>query len=166
MRIIKRREAKEAGLEFYYTGKPCKHGHLCRRKVKGGCVRCITETSKKHNALKPKGFTRQYRIKDPIGTLVRAAASRARKRGTPFNLSKDDIRIPDRCPVLGIPLVFKVKPRRDNSASLDEIISGKGYTRDNVVIVSWRANRLKSNATIKELQLLASFYTKLTKEKR
>jgi hypothetical protein len=35
------------------------------------------------------------------------------------------------------------------------ISSSGGYVRGNVIIVSWRANRIKGNATVDELQLLA-----------
>lgn len=39
--IISRKEAKIAGLTQYFTGKPCKYGHVHTRKVtNGGCVEC------------------------------------------------------------------------------------------------------------------------------
>ena len=39
--IITRKKAKEKGLIFYFTGKPCKHGHKCKRYVtKGHCCAC------------------------------------------------------------------------------------------------------------------------------
>lgn len=37
-----------------------------------------------------------------------------------------------------------------------------GYTPDNVVVVSWRANRLKSDATAGELATIAAFYESLS----
>lgn len=45
MEIITRKEATEKGLKYYFTGKPCKHGHLCKRYTIGGqCSSC----NKKH----------------------------------------------------------------------------------------------------------------------
>lgn len=39
--IIARAQALEAGLTRYFTGKPCKHGHLCERITDNGtCVTC------------------------------------------------------------------------------------------------------------------------------
>ena len=39
--IITRKEAKALGLKRYFTGKPCKHGHVCERQVSSkGCVEC------------------------------------------------------------------------------------------------------------------------------
>lgn len=41
MEIITRRIAIERGLSTYYTGKPCKHGHLSERKtLEGSCIQC------------------------------------------------------------------------------------------------------------------------------
>ena len=40
-RIITRPEAKAAGLLLYFTGLPCKHGHISERKTKNGnCQWC------------------------------------------------------------------------------------------------------------------------------
>lgn len=38
--IITRKEAVERSLPRYFTGKPCKHGHIAERVVKGTCVEC------------------------------------------------------------------------------------------------------------------------------
>lgn len=36
-----RAEAKKTGSKYYFTGQPCKHGHLAPRKTKGACVECL-----------------------------------------------------------------------------------------------------------------------------
>ena len=36
-----RAEAKETGNKYYFTGQPCKHGHIAARKTKGACVECL-----------------------------------------------------------------------------------------------------------------------------
>ena len=36
-----RAEAKAAGASHYFTGEPCKHGHVAPRKTKGACVECL-----------------------------------------------------------------------------------------------------------------------------
>ena len=36
-----RSEAKAAGAAYYFTGEPCKHGHIAPRKTKGVCVECM-----------------------------------------------------------------------------------------------------------------------------
>jgi len=36
-----REEAKKTGSKYYFTGQPCKHGHIAARKTKGACVECL-----------------------------------------------------------------------------------------------------------------------------
>lgn len=83
------------------------------------------------------------------------ARKRAIERGLPFRISPEDIRIPDVCPVLGVPLVL-VGPR-DNRPSLDRIVPEKGYTLDNIRVISFRANRIKSDASLSELKAVMRY---------
>lgn len=39
--VSTRNEAKKHGKKYYFTGKPCKHGHIAPRKTKGACVECL-----------------------------------------------------------------------------------------------------------------------------
>jgi hypothetical protein len=36
-----RGEAKATGAKYYFTGDPCKHGHIAPRKTKGACIECL-----------------------------------------------------------------------------------------------------------------------------
>jgi hypothetical protein len=36
-----RKEAKDTGAKYYFTGEPCKHGHIALRKTKGSCIECL-----------------------------------------------------------------------------------------------------------------------------
>jgi hypothetical protein len=36
-----RKEAQVIGAKYYFTGEPCKHGHIAPRKTKGSCVECL-----------------------------------------------------------------------------------------------------------------------------
>jgi len=36
-----REEAKKIGAKYYFTGQPCKHGHVALRKTKGSCIECL-----------------------------------------------------------------------------------------------------------------------------
>jgi hypothetical protein len=40
MEVISCKEAKAKGLARYFTGKPCKRGHIAERFIAGGCVEC------------------------------------------------------------------------------------------------------------------------------
>jgi hypothetical protein len=36
-----RADAKAQGVKYYFTGEPCKHGHIAPRKTKGACIECL-----------------------------------------------------------------------------------------------------------------------------
>lgn len=46
MKIITRKEAKDQGLKRYFTGKPCKRGHVAERRMNGVCVECSRDNEK------------------------------------------------------------------------------------------------------------------------
>jgi hypothetical protein len=106
-----------------------------------------------------------YHITDKeIKQLWNNLKSSATKRGIDFDLTPtdiDDIGIPLTCPVLGIPIFFHRENAKPDSISFDRIDSSKGYTRDNVIIVSHRANKLKSDATLEEMISMVDFYKQL-----
>lgn len=39
-KIISRADAKAAGLNRYFTGRPCKNGHVAEHHIAGGCLAC------------------------------------------------------------------------------------------------------------------------------
>jgi len=47
--IITKQEAKARGLKYYFTGKMCKHGHVCERYTNSGdCVECVRERNRRY----------------------------------------------------------------------------------------------------------------------
>jgi hypothetical protein len=88
-------------------------------------------------------------------TMFYDARKRAIAANIPFTITPDDIVIPKVCPVLGITLV--ADRHRDNKPSLDKIIQEKGYTPENIKVISFRANRLKSDATVEEIRAIISY---------
>lgn len=91
--------------------------------------------------------------------LCTAARGRAKKVGLPFDLVPEDIAIPATCPILGIPLVLSEEHARlDNLATLDRLVPALGYVKSNVSVISWRAKRLKSDATLSELELIVQWF--------
>ena len=89
----------------------------------------------------------------PEKKLWEYAKLRASKNGRDFTISPSDISIPEICPVLGIPMT---------TPSLDRIDSAKGYVPDNIRVISLRANTLKNNATVAELELVIADLRRLT----
>jgi len=105
---------------------------------------------------------RNFRLNFPEKAMLRNSRARAKKKDIPFNLDLSDIVIPEVCPILGIPMLqtcsqYAAAP---NSPSIDRIDNNKGYVKGNVLIVSHRANSLKRDATLEELQQLVTFMEK------
>lgn len=80
-----------------------------------------------------------------IYNLMTAAKTRAKAKGMDFDLEPGDLEVPTHCPILGIPLFPGPRGMRDNSFSLDRIDPSKGYIKGNVRVISFLANRLKSD---------------------
>ena len=71
-----------------------------------------------------------------------------------------------KCPVFGTKFSFGEGHNwkyKQNSMSVDRIDNNKGYSKDNLVIVSFKANTMKNSATLKELYQVADFYYELEK---
>jgi len=86
-----------------------------------------------------------------------SSKQRANEKGLPHTIRPEDVVIPVVCPVLGIPLNPSSNIRSDNSPSLDRFIPALGYVPGNIAVISWRANRLKNNATAEEITAIAQW---------
>jgi len=73
-----------------------------------------------------------------------------------FNLDIEDIKIPKRCPVLGIELKSG-KRGNPSSPSLDRHNNARGYVKSNVFVISRRANVLKGDGTLREFKKLVRY---------
>ena len=123
------------------------------------CIKCgSSDRYVKSGDCRPCSQARELRKyqNDPRLNLLREAKKRSRRDRLPFSLVLEDIIVPNFCPLLGIPL----KPGKgargptDNSPSLDKIIPEIGYVRGNIVVISNRANRIKSDSSPEEMALL------------
>lgn len=113
---------------------------------------------------------KEYRLwkekSDPRLILYTAAKSRAKKYNIPFDITLEDIIIPEYCPLLNIQLLPKnftsdKKSFLPNSPSLDKIIPDLGYIKGNVMVISMKANAMKYNASLEELKIFATNILKI-----
>jgi hypothetical protein len=103
-------------------------------------------------------------------TLLHNAKDRAKERDRPFSITMADIEAAwpkdNHCPVLGIPFQRGNARQCENSPTLDEVIIGNGYVPGNIAVISWRANALKRNGSLEELERLTNwlfeFHMRLT----
>lgn len=113
------------------------------------CNECakITERArrKRRRKLDPAAFI--------LGELRRAA----KRRGRNFTIVAADIEpLPTHCPVFGVELDY-TGTGAANAASVDRVDSHGDYVAGNVAVISKRANVLKNNATIPELEQLLAY---------
>lgn len=97
--------------------------------------------------------SRDYRIEQFAKYTLSRVRRRAAELGVPFDVGPEDFNVPSKCPVLGIVLTFG-GGQRDSAPSVDRIVPAKGYVKGNVRIISMKANRIKNDATVEELQLV------------
>lgn len=98
---------------------------------------------------------RQYADRTWEKKMFDRAKGRAYRSGREFTISVDDIVIPENCPVLGVPL--DTTPGSPYVPSLDRKDSFGGYTPDNIIVMSRRANMLKNNMTLEECKSLLNY---------
>jgi hypothetical protein len=76
---------------------------------------------------------------NPAWAILTRAKRRAAQVGVPFDLTSEDIDIPEVCPILGIPIDVQqggARGPKDNSISLDRIVPELGYVRGNIAVIS------------------------------
>lgn len=65
--------------------------------------------------------------------------------------------LPTLCPVLGIEILYSFagkKGPRNASPSIDRIDNALGYVKGNVRVISFRANRIRNDASLDELRAI------------
>lgn len=60
-----RKEAKAKGAKYYFTGEPCKNGHVALRKTKGACVECLKHEWKEA-AIKRADYYTEYNKREEV----------------------------------------------------------------------------------------------------
>lgn len=100
---------------------------------------------------------RRYRAENPFRAMLNVARYRAKKRGLDFDLTQEDLEIPTHCPVFGIELAYSPGRRSKHSFSLDRRDNNKGYTKDNVRVISFWANQMKGDMTIEQVESLLKY---------
>ena len=170
MNILTKKEAIENNIKYYFTGKPCVRGHISERMLSGICLSCHREDGAKyrkdnktkiaeyHATYNKKNYStvnRRKRYSKNIEVeLCHAAKSRSKSKSLDFNITKDDIIIPIKCPVYGVDLDIHNKTY---APSLDRIDNTKGYIKGNIMVISNKANRLKNSGTIDDFEKILKY---------
>lgn len=126
-----------------------------RDGLEGICKKCQEKQNTKWEQQNPIKMQTMY--------MTCAARNRAKNKGLEFNININYVRslVVSRCPVFDVPLEWSCCRGRKseplpNSPSLDRIDNSKGYIEGNVWIISHRANCVKNNASLEEIQMMAN----------
>ena len=180
-----RREACHFGSTKYFTGKPCKRGHVVHRYTNSGtCSSCIGEkqaalwkagvrqkpelrkkASDNWNASeKARQAKQKWKEKDPKRAWSVYATGGAKTRSyvkkVPFDLTSEYVQsiTPDFCPIFETKFVFTGNKKMcPESASLDRLDPEKGYIMGNVVVISMKANTIKNAYNSNDLYAVANW---------
>jgi hypothetical protein len=109
--------------------------------------------------------TQRQTVEGRIHRLWEKAKARAMERGLDFTVTVEDIAALwcSHCPLLRVQMSMS-DGDRDTSPSLDRIDSSRGYTPDNIWVISTRANRIKNNATLEEFETIARNWKRLLEQ--
>ncbi len=146
---------------------PLSDFHGCHIRSNGKSICCKICAAKEREKGKLKNLaTPETKKIYCLRRILIGAKSRAKKRGLPFTLTLDWFikNLPEKCPIFNIKLTLLEGQKTygtDSCPSLDRIDNSKGYTEDNVVIISYRANAFKGTLSIDELGKMFFFYQNL-----
>ena len=161
-RSSERDAAIAAGKDTYFTGKPCKRSHVSERFVATHtCVQCSRMD------LYQSDRDRYRAMENTLSHQFRQRRNQSLNKGIPFTIELSEIEQPEFCPILGIKLNYawggKAGHLRDPAkATIDKVVPELGYVSGNVFIISWRANKLKSDMTFEELEKIMNYIKEKT----
>lgn len=98
----------------------------------------------------------KWREENPARYLWQKAKERSKFYKVQFDLEPEDIYWPSECPVFKVPFEYGTP----YAASLDRIDNSKGYTKDNIQVISRKANSMKRDASKEELRKFAQWALK------
>ena len=143
--------AAKDGLQ--YNCRTCDNKRQIQRRQKNPDVHLEYQRQYQRN----RRLDFEYRLQ----MLLNASKQRAKLNDREHDINVEDIKaiypIDGCCPIFGIKLEFNEAGFRDSSPSIDRINSTKGYTRDNIQVISWKANRIKGAASLQDLEMLVAY---------
>ena len=133
------------------------------------CSNDLKQSNKKNYA----AAMRERRAANPELVLLIAARCRAKRLGLPFDMTIEDINIPEKCPICSRVLRSGMNTTGRTSAaspSIDKWDPERGYVSDNVWIICLGCNRLKSDQSgiglLKFAYKVFSLFGKYQEERR
>lgn len=143
------------------TNKIWKRGEVCKKR--GYFWEYQREVKNNGNYKTTFYPTFEHYHNERIKTIFMKRRIFAKKNKILFNISKEYLKsiFPKDflCPILNIKMEWTGKKNGFNNPSLDRIYPKKGYVEGNVTWISYRANTIKNDASVDELEKILN-YTK------
>ena len=144
-------------LEAFWKNNNSRDGH------QHTCIDCQKARWEKDVTLKEEVRAR-FRAREQIYNdnhinkyLWFEARKRAKEKDLEFTIKPEDISVPDVCPVSLVAMERNRGKLGPNSYSLDRINSSMGYIPGNVAVISFKANQIKNNFSLEELERLLKY---------
>lgn len=143
--------------------KACQDLHTVKyAKSEKGITTQKTRLARKEVKERRCQYERKRRVNSPERNLFLRVRRRCREENIEFTLNLEDIKIPSHCPVLGIELSHSLS--KDHLPTVDRINPKGTYEVGNIVVMSMKANRIKNDATLEEIEKLLHFLVRLKNE--
>jgi hypothetical protein len=137
--------------------KPHSAFHRSSKSKTGFKAQCKACANQRHRDRAARAFSRNANpVASRIAKMLAAAKHRAKTKGLEFDLDSQFLYslITEHCPVTGAAFHWKTNygageqgNPHPHAPSLDRIDNSRGYTKDNVWIISWKVNALKNDAS-------------------
>ena len=114
------------------------------------------ERFRQHVKEKDPTYWQRYYQEHFFSERCKIAKGAAKRKGLEFNLTPEFLEgiAVKTCPIFGFELEYGGGKNNPKAAALDRRDNMKGYTTDNVWFISQRANFLKSDASVEELETI------------
>lgn len=122
-----------------------------RKGLHSLCKPCYIDRNKK--------YQETYRANNRFAIRARSCKARSEEKGLAFDLTEDYLMSvwTGTCPVFNTLLKIEALRGEAYHAQLDRVVPSLGYVQGNVVWLSERANRIKDDATVEDLERLVEW---------
>ena len=163
---MKRGDIREDGKQLWSIGKTGERAGYQYWVTQEKYAQLLEESrarnrAKDRNRDQNLAYHRARRRIDYRTPMLARIKSRAIQYGLPFDLTRDDIPLITHCPVFGFELKIGDGVVSPQSPSLDRIDPNLGYVKGNVIVISNKANLIKSSATPDEILKVGEFFKNL-----